>query len=1126
MTNFINIEYVVKDLNDSLIHWEILPTTSYSQNGTTYTVNYKNDLMNAALIGATEFATGIFKINYYPYIKYAGSNFKVHEISATRTEFRLVPNNNISLQSLVTSFDVKNPPADIYINFGNDRKYQIVNVQYDTDTFDTPPYSIIVKTSIPLDDSIIVSTDSWIVKLLKNTISETVTISADLTVTPDITLLPDFNLSPRKTVSEFPVTVQTYDSLVGESKFSSSIASFYTTESFVVGSTLNIDFYDYSNFVFFGTALSRLNVFVDKLQTLESYNSTMAQLVSTLSASISSSVTTTHIDSIRKDYYDLINQFDLYERFLYSETGSYFTSSLFDGVTLDATPPKTNVYPYKPVTSTTASFNNWYVTQSAIASFYDKQNVNNLVYSIPAKIREDVLNAKYVDFVRMIGHYFDNIYVYVKDIPKIYDRHDDIYTGFAKELIYPIGQSLGLELFNPYNTYDIENTKFGVDSSNLQLYTSGSQNIYALSSEEITQEIWKRLINNIPYIQKTKGTEVALKAILNCYGIPSSILKIKEYGGPVATTNDIDNANTYTYDEFTYALDFANESNAYLTIPWLTDNSSSRKPDSIEFRFALDSGLITSSQPILQSITGSNVGIEIGVTKFSGSLGYVYAKFSGSSTVTSSTYNIFDNRYSAILFERTGSSDLATVNNYVTYIKKYGNSTLEYDFTMSMQMSASVMNNQFVSASSWRFGNTFKGRLDEIRLWNYIVSESAFDMHVRQPSSLVGQSITSSLYDLPLYLSMDIPTNLTASLVNNAYRTDYTSSVSATNFTSSHYPAYFYPIVRQSVSYIPKIGNSSFANNKIRIEVTNDISVLHPDIIMAKSSNDRIAPDNNKLGIFFSPTDYINQTISDRVGNISMDDFIGDPRTEFSSSYATLDTLRNQVMLTTNTYTYYDYLYYVRIFSKAIFDVMKQYIPLKANLATGILVEPTLLSRKKLNFLHGATMETQVIPTVTLSYNEVLSGTTQIYDGTLSNKNLVFVTDTYYSHSTAIQARVDLSYFKDSTRQVLYNTGSLIVGTRGDAKTLTLGTSGSIAFTTNDYNFISNSYDVHNMKFFINQSTGTRRLKYEGCRGTALKNIIVQESEKLKMDSEQAVLTYKVSKNTVLSDNNNKFIVQ
>ena len=37
---------------------------------------------------------------------------------------------------------------------------------------------------------------------------------------------------------------------------------------------------------------------------------------------------------------------------------------------------------------------------------------------------------------------------------------------------------------------------------------------------------------NTPYFMKTKGTTRAMKGLLNCYGIPSSILRVREYGGP------------------------------------------------------------------------------------------------------------------------------------------------------------------------------------------------------------------------------------------------------------------------------------------------------------------------------------------------------------------------------------------------------------------------------------------------------------------------------------------------------------------------------------------------------------------------------------------------------------------
>ena len=52
---------------------------------------------------------------------------------------------------------------------------------------------------------------------------------------------------------------------------------------------------------------------------------------------------------------------------------------------------------------------------------------------------------------------------------------------------------------------------------------------YEKPSEQLTEEIWKRILANLPFF--IKGTE-KVKGLLSCYGIPSSILRVREYGGP------------------------------------------------------------------------------------------------------------------------------------------------------------------------------------------------------------------------------------------------------------------------------------------------------------------------------------------------------------------------------------------------------------------------------------------------------------------------------------------------------------------------------------------------------------------------------------------------------------------
>ena len=72
--------------------------------------------------------------------------------------------------------------------------------------------------------------------------------------------------------------------------------------------------------------------------------------------------------------------------------------------------------------------------------------------------------------------------------------------------------------------------------------------------EHLTHQVWRRIINNLPHLLKTKGTSRSVKALLACYGIPSSLLSIREYGGPKMPNS----TPALIEDRFSYALTFNN----------------------------------------------------------------------------------------------------------------------------------------------------------------------------------------------------------------------------------------------------------------------------------------------------------------------------------------------------------------------------------------------------------------------------------------------------------------------------------------------------------------------------------------------------------------------------------------
>ena len=105
--------------------------------------------------------------------------------------------------------------------------------------------------------------------------------------------------------------------------------------------------------------------------------------------------------------------------------------------------------------------------------------------------------------------------------------------------------------------------------------------------KERQQEVWRRLLNNLPYLFKYKGTKRALHAAMSCYGVPSSMLTIMEFGGPVDVS---DNGTTsFTFDDRSSALIFNGVET--LTIPWKAYNSGSittpveyKFPNTVELR--------------------------------------------------------------------------------------------------------------------------------------------------------------------------------------------------------------------------------------------------------------------------------------------------------------------------------------------------------------------------------------------------------------------------------------------------------------------------------------------------------------------------------------------------------------
>ena len=219
-------------------------------------------------------------------------------------------------------------------------------------------------------------------------------------------------------------------------------------------------------------------------------------------------------------------------------------------------------YTLEPTTSSIAKIwlgseddqSEFYGGQLLSASQYDRQNQHNLTYTIPEHIIMDPANDQYQIFINMIGHYFDQIWVYIDHLTKIKEAHTSLDRGISKDLVFTALSSLGLEAFDQFENEDLfsylvgnnggisGSTSYGqlIAPTSQSMVTSSANHCFnggvTMTKGDITKEVWKRLYHNLPYLLKLKGTERGIKALLSCYGVPETILNVKEYGGPIKFT--------------------------------------------------------------------------------------------------------------------------------------------------------------------------------------------------------------------------------------------------------------------------------------------------------------------------------------------------------------------------------------------------------------------------------------------------------------------------------------------------------------------------------------------------------------------------------------------------------------
>lgn len=847
---------------------------------------------------------------------------------------------------------------------------------------------------------------------------------------------------------------------------------------------LFINYNVFDNFINYSSAELRTKIAKNKIlkyQTLESQKTLLKNTAGNSASNISASYSS-EVNKKSQEQISLLNTFDDYESYLFFNTSS-IDDKIDDGIE------------------------------------YDKQNYNSLIYQLPEYVKSEVESADYIKFTAMVGHFFDNILVFIKKFPKNYPLSNNDGNHYPKNYIE--------ELLNSLN-WDFNISKFEQSNIN-QLYFNRTEQSGSLSSSyfDYAKSILNRLTNNISSIYKSKGSTTSYELLRSIFGIPPELLQIKEYGNSDVLVNK---TCFYVYDDIIYMANYKDTNYISLNhtgsdfVYNVTEfvSTSSFYPghftrsiqydskyvgvSSLEFSFKMNSDNYSTGDkiPLLSKNRSTNdwrlyikksktdtVGrlifdfnpVEVGAENTSSIIldelpllngniynvlltrdivpGYQFDTPIVSSSfekndITSkilenqpsfNNYVIEDDSDFVILFPQSSSVSASyfidNSRKYVPYV--YTLIVNQYDgsqknFTAKKEKILTYEFNRRFSSGSYYFGNfsssvKFLGNLDKIKIYKDPLSEEDFEEHSYNINS-ISTPDKSKVYDTLYYLwSFDTPINLydasSIKQVNNQNQNYNSSNFYAFNFGRNSkyfgYPTCSYANVDLFPYQFDKINlkQATNANNygpnfNLNSKINKVTEVVESNLVpydYSSYTNDVYGSDSNIISLSISPYTYLNSKIQDFLGKEGIADIIGDPKFLNRNNYAELNKLLTDFKKFNTKYIYPQEFYttYKFYIDFSIFSFAKNLRPARANLLTGLLLEPSIFERRKFNYRD---VSFNANDEYFISFNNKATFTSSLFDTNNTSSNCIvnstellnsFKTDhnTYNFSSTEIKDKID-----------------------------------------------------------------------------------------------------------------------
>jgi len=951
------------------------------------------------------YTQGFYQIIYNFLRDKAASNpqtgYYISQISADRTELRLASNilDNDQIQESANAFieELNASPffEDFYLNFGNNNLITAIRLAFDEDN-NPDQFSLIVKLYEALPTQFGLKDEVWLSLQTAEAVSFDVEFNPQVFSPPPLQNIkgPNFDILDKDIVNNSTVFKTT------EELINTELTSSYNELQNILnkkGVKVSIDYEDYNEFIYFSSAQTRLENFYYKVKEIEDFQFEINTVKTNITGSTSESVAvSSSLKLLENKITDIISNLDEYENFLYYTSGS------------SKTWPKSNsTPPYTLFSTASAEVGAWYgsanelspLGQLGSASLYDIDNTDRLVNSLPEYVKGNNVNQPFFKFMDMTGQHFDVFWTYTKAIGDRYDADNRLDYGVSKDIVADAIRSMGVTLYqNNFSSNDLPSSFLGINSSTSLLPPTGSEliNTYITASSDITKlddvnkETYKRIFHNLPFLLKKKGTISGLRALINSYGIPDTILRISEFGG-----KDIDNTNDWDYyqNQFSYAAFNSSSaaSNSFISTSFALNtnwNSADNVPETIMFRFKPVVQFETNTTKSIVAHTrngGDDVqlvltyeGSGLASGSYSGSIPsssyqFVSLSMALNGTLTGPAVNapFYDGNWWGVQLTRVSQSTPDYTLRVASNIYDGGDG-FKIGYTASKTDSITTAANNHYTASDEFFltkddknanasgyrGMT--GSFQELRFYNEALGEETFHDFVMNPYSIEGIDYSSSVENLVFRAPLGSDLNKNTGVLISTHPKVTGSLTTTSSFPSSNNNYEIGSAIKfpSNVGFVyqdqPSVGIKNRISEKVKIDtlITASGNTLTPyrTIQQRYAQSESYTRDINHVEVAFSPQNEINDNINSSFGYFNIGEYIGDPSitSESVTSYVNLDNIQDTYFKKyTSPYDWRDYIRLIKYFDNSLFKMLKDFVPSKTSLSTGVVIKQHILERNR-----------------------------------------------------------------------------------------------------------------------------------------------------------------------------------